>query len=170
MWRECRHPVCGQRAGCQGVVGVQGRAVLVVSVSRDGRVEAGPEHPQVDGTWDQRRPGQISFTKRLQWFIWGRRVGLREGHMTRAGPLTNHSKQVRMVHWAVLVFALVQVGSVQDSGHHEAKVGSEGVDGHGASGILSLNQKVSHDSSEKSPSEGFSGRYRSFWKSHPEQR
>lgn len=60
------------------------------------------------------------------------------------------------------MFALVQVGSVQDSGHHEAKVGSEGVDGHGASGVLSLNQKVSHDSSEKSPNEGFSGRFGSL--------
>lgn len=45
-----RHAVGGQSTSCQGVVGVHGGAVLVVSVSRDGRVEAGPEHPQVDGT------------------------------------------------------------------------------------------------------------------------
>lgn len=46
-----RHAVGGQRAGSQGVVGVHDGAVLVVSVGRDGRVEAGPEHPQVDGTY-----------------------------------------------------------------------------------------------------------------------
>lgn len=51
MCREGRHAVGGQSAGCQGVVGVHGCAVLVVSMSSDGRVEAGPEHPQVDGTY-----------------------------------------------------------------------------------------------------------------------
>lgn len=61
----------------------------------------------------------------------------------RSRDLTDHSKQVRMVHRAVPVFALVQVGSVQDPGHHEAKVGSKGVDGHGSSGVPGLNQKVS---------------------------
>lgn len=34
--RQGRHGVGGQSAGCQGVVGVHGRAVLVVSVSGDG--------------------------------------------------------------------------------------------------------------------------------------
>lgn len=48
--REGGHAVGGQSAGSQGVVGVHGRAVLVVALGRDGRVEAGPEHPQVDGT------------------------------------------------------------------------------------------------------------------------
>lgn len=48
--RRGRHGVRGQSAGRQGVVGVHGRAVLVVSVSCDGRVEAGPEHPQVEGS------------------------------------------------------------------------------------------------------------------------
>lgn len=43
-----------------------------------------------------------------------------------------------MVNRAVPVFAPIQVGPVQDSGHHEAKVGSEGVDGHGASSIPGL--------------------------------
>lgn len=45
-----------------------------------------------------------------------------------------------MVHRAVPVFALIQVGSVQDSGHHEAEVGSKCVDGHGASRVSSLQQ------------------------------
>lgn len=40
------------------------------------------------------------------------------------------------------MFALVQVGSVQDPGHHEAKVGSEGVDGHGSSSVPGLEQEV----------------------------
>lgn len=53
-----------------------------------------------------------------------------------------------MVHRAVPVLAFVQVGSVQDSGHHEAKVCSKGVDGHGASSVPGLNQKVSRDFSE----------------------
>lgn len=53
---------------------------------------------------------------------------------------TDHGEQVRVVHGAVPVFALVQVWSVQDSGHHQAKVGSKGVDGHGAAGILCLKQ------------------------------
>lgn len=48
------HGIGGQSAGCQRVVGVQGRAVLVVSVGRDGRVEARPEHPQVEGTCERR--------------------------------------------------------------------------------------------------------------------
>lgn len=48
------HGIGGQSAGCQRVVGVHGRAVLVVSVGRDGRVEARPEHPQVDGTCERR--------------------------------------------------------------------------------------------------------------------
>lgn len=50
-----------------------------------------------------------------------------------------------MVHRAVPVFAFVKVGSVQDSGHHEAKVGSKGVDGHGPSSVPGLKQKVSRD-------------------------
>lgn len=53
---------------------------------------------------------------------------------------TDHGEQVRMVHRAVPVFALIQVGPVQDSGHHEAKVGSKRVDGHGASSISGLKQ------------------------------
>lgn len=53
---------------------------------------------------------------------------------------TDHSEEVRVVHGAVLVFALVQVGSVQDSGHHEAEIGSKRVDGHGASSIPGLKQ------------------------------
>lgn len=36
------------------------------------------------------------------------------------------------------MFAPIQVGPVQDSGHHEAKVGSKRVDGHGASSIPGL--------------------------------
>lgn len=47
---EGGHGVSGQGAGRQGVVGVHSGAVLVASVMRDGRVEAGPEHPQVKGT------------------------------------------------------------------------------------------------------------------------
>lgn len=54
--------------------------------------------------------------------------------------VTDHGEQVRVVHRAVPLFALVQVGSVQDSSHHEAKVCSKGVNGHGASGIFSLEQ------------------------------
>lgn len=50
MCCEGRHAVGGQSAGCKGVVGVHGCAVLIVSMSSDGGVEAGPEHPQVDGT------------------------------------------------------------------------------------------------------------------------
>lgn len=46
-----------------------------------------------------------------------------------------------MVDRAVFVFALIQVGPVQDSGHREAEVGSKRVDGHGASGILGLKQR-----------------------------
>lgn len=53
---------------------------------------------------------------------------------------TDHSEEVRVVHGAVLVFALVQIGSVQDSGHHEAEIGSKRVDGHGASSIPGLKQ------------------------------
>lgn len=52
--------------------------------------------------------------------------------------LTDHSEQVRMVHRAVPVFALVQVGPIQNSGHHKAKVGAKGVDGHGTSSIPGL--------------------------------
>lgn len=48
------HGVGGQSAGCQRVVGVHGRAVLVVSMGRDGRVETRPEHPQVDSTCERR--------------------------------------------------------------------------------------------------------------------
>ncbi len=51
---------------------------------------------------------------------------------------TDHSKQVRMVDWAVPFFAPIQVGPVQDSGHHKTKVGSKCVDGHGAAGVLGL--------------------------------
>lgn len=54
------------------------------------------------------------------------------------GWLTDHSKEVRVVHGALLVLALLQVGSVQDPCHCEAKVGSEGVNGHGATCILYL--------------------------------
>lgn len=43
-----------------------------------------------------------------------------------------------MVHRAIPVFTLFQVGPVQDSGHHEAKVGAKSVDGHGASSVPSL--------------------------------
>lgn len=43
-----------------------------------------------------------------------------------------------MVNRAVPVFAPIQVGPVQDSGHHEAKVGSKRVDGHGASSVSGL--------------------------------
>lgn len=66
----------------------------------------------------------------------------------RSRDLTDHGKQVRMVHRAVPVFAFVQVGPVQDSGHHQAKVGSKGVDGHGASSVLGLKQKVRGDFSQ----------------------
>lgn len=52
--------------------------------------------------------------------------------------LTNHSEKVRMVNRAVPVFAPIQVGPVKDSGHHEAKVGSKRMDGHGASSISGL--------------------------------
>lgn len=54
------------------------------------------------------------------------------------GWLTDHSKEVRVVHRPLLVLALLQVGSVQDPCHREAKVGSEGVNGHGATCILYL--------------------------------
>lgn len=50
MCCEGRHAVGGQSAGCKGVVGIHGCAVLIISMSGDGGVEAGPEHPQVDGT------------------------------------------------------------------------------------------------------------------------
>lgn len=54
------------------------------------------------------------------------------------GRLTDHSKEVRVVHGALLVLTLLQVGSVQDPCHREAKVGSKGVNGHGATCILHL--------------------------------
>lgn len=43
-----------------------------------------------------------------------------------------------MVHRALFVLTLLQVGSVQDACHCEAKVGSKGVNGHGATCILNL--------------------------------
>lgn len=43
----------GEHRGGQGQVGVDGRSMLPVSVVRDGRVEAGPEHPQEEGAWAQ---------------------------------------------------------------------------------------------------------------------
>lgn len=43
-----------------------------------------------------------------------------------------------MVHGALLVLTLLQIGSVQDTCHHEAKVSSKGVNGHGATSILNL--------------------------------
>lgn len=55
--REGGHGVGGQGAGGQGVVGVHGGAVLIIAVSRDGRVEAGPEHPQVQGAWMGKQEG-----------------------------------------------------------------------------------------------------------------
>lgn len=42
----------GEHRGGQRQVGVDGRPVLPVPVVRDGRVEAGPEHPQVEGAWE----------------------------------------------------------------------------------------------------------------------
>lgn len=56
------------------------------------------------------------------------------------GVFTDHGEQVRVVDGAVPMFALVQVRPVQDSGHHQAEVGSKRVDGHGATGILGLKQ------------------------------
>lgn len=49
MGHNGRQAVGDQGAGSQGIVGVHSRAVLVVSVGRHSRVEAWPEHPQVDG-------------------------------------------------------------------------------------------------------------------------
>lgn len=43
------------------------------------------------------------------------------------------------------MFALVQVGSVQDSSHHQAKVGSKCVNGHGATSISGLEQARSNN-------------------------
>lgn len=63
---------------------------------------------------------------------------LKEKCLWHDEKLTDHGEEVRVVHRAVPVFALVQVGPVQDSGHHEAKVGSKCVDGHGASSIPGL--------------------------------
>lgn len=71
-----------------------------------------------------------------------------------------------MVHRAVPVFAFVQVGSVQDSGHHEAKVGSKGVDGHGSSSVPGLKQKVSRDFFRNKGE----GQILGWLLSHPEQR
>ena len=48
---QCREAIGGQGAGRQGVVGVHGCAVLVITMGRDGRIETGPEHPQIDGAW-----------------------------------------------------------------------------------------------------------------------
>lgn len=47
-----------------------------------------------------------------------------------------------MVDRAVLVFALVQVGAVENTSHHQAKVSSKGVNGHGATSILGLKVEI----------------------------
>lgn len=49
--------VGGHGAGGQGVVGVHSRTMLVIPVGCDGRVEAWPEHPQVDGPWEETQAG-----------------------------------------------------------------------------------------------------------------
>lgn len=41
----------GEHRRGQGQVGVDGCSMLPVSVVCDGRVEAGPEHPQEEGAW-----------------------------------------------------------------------------------------------------------------------
>lgn len=56
-----------------------------------------------------------------------------------------------MIHRALLVLALLQVGSVQDACHCEAKVGSEGVNGHGAPRVLNLQPWVSRGLLLQSP-------------------
>lgn len=55
--------------------------------------------------------------------------------------LTDHGKEVRVVHRTLPFLALIQVGSVEDPGHCEPKVGTECVDGHGAPCILHLGYK-----------------------------
>ena len=57
---------------------------------------------------------------------------------TRKPGLTDHGEQVRVVDGGVPVLALVEVGPVQDPGHHQTEVRSERVDGHGATGVFGL--------------------------------
>lgn len=47
--KEAGDGECGEDRGGQGEVGVDGGTVLPVPVVCDGRVETGPEHPQIKG-------------------------------------------------------------------------------------------------------------------------
>lgn len=49
LLEEARDGHSGEHSRGQSQVGVDGSSVLPVPVVRDGRVEAGPEHPQEEG-------------------------------------------------------------------------------------------------------------------------
>ncbi len=55
LLEEARDGHCSEHSGGQSQVGVDGCSVLPVPVVCDGRVEAGPEHPQEEGAYTESR-------------------------------------------------------------------------------------------------------------------
>lgn len=97
----------GEHCGGQGQVGVDGCSMLPVSVVCDGRVEAGPEHPQEERAWaESKRTSCVSSA--LPW-----QQSVAEPFKMRRQLPTDHSKDIRVIHGSLQAAALVQVWPIE---------------------------------------------------------